>query len=227
LYAKTGSRQRNVGKWLKRISHNGRPCVNWRGLAMPLSRYSSVVRPSGQRWTRFYDTPLNQIHKALDGLERAGVLVSRVVGTTREYEFNARYALRDELRALLTKALSLYPARLRDESEFPHLPLRVLHSRPWKGHPRSSNMALRAIGVALRQNFPHYYNILRFQHGSTFCIRESRIHPYEHDVGMAGSCGNEPAGESAADVASGPRLPVSSCCIFCNSCLTEPRQVRE
>jgi hypothetical protein len=64
---------------------------------------------------RFYDTPLNPIQKALDALERAGVLVSRAVGTTREYEFNPRYALRDELRALLMKALSFYPARLRDE----------------------------------------------------------------------------------------------------------------
>jgi hypothetical protein len=64
---------------------------------------------------RFYDTPLNPIQKAFDTLERAGVLVSRAVGTTREYEFNPRYALRDELGALLTKALSFYPARLRDE----------------------------------------------------------------------------------------------------------------
>jgi hypothetical protein len=64
---------------------------------------------------RFYDTPLNPIQKALDALERAGVLVSRAVGPTREYEFNPRYALRDELRALLTKALSFYPTRLRDE----------------------------------------------------------------------------------------------------------------
>ncbi|MEX2125339.1 MAG: winged helix-turn-helix domain-containing protein [Woeseia sp.] len=64
---------------------------------------------------RFYDAPLNPIQKALDALERAGVLVSRAVGTTREYEFNPRYALRDELRTLLTKALSLYPASPRDE----------------------------------------------------------------------------------------------------------------
>jgi hypothetical protein len=55
------------------------------------------------------------LQKALDALERAGVLVSRAIGTTREYEINPRYALRDELRALLTKALSFYPAGLRDE----------------------------------------------------------------------------------------------------------------
>ena len=45
------------------------------------------------------------MQKALDGLERSGILVSRTVGSTREYEFNPRYAMRDELRALLEKAL--------------------------------------------------------------------------------------------------------------------------
>jgi len=64
---------------------------------------------------RFFDAPLNPIQKALDGLERSGVLVSRSVGSTREYEFSPRYPMRDELRTLLEKALSLYPKELRDE----------------------------------------------------------------------------------------------------------------
>ncbi len=64
---------------------------------------------------RFFDAPLDPIQKALDGLERSGVLVSRSVGRTREYEFNTRYPMRDELSALLEKALSLYPNELRDE----------------------------------------------------------------------------------------------------------------
>lgn len=64
---------------------------------------------------RFYDVPLDPLQKALDGLERAGVLVSRMVGSTREYEFNTRYPLRDELAAILDKALALYPKALRDE----------------------------------------------------------------------------------------------------------------
>jgi hypothetical protein len=64
---------------------------------------------------RFYDAPLDPVQKALDGLERSGILVSRAVGSTREYEFNPRYPMRDELRALLEKALSLYPEALRDE----------------------------------------------------------------------------------------------------------------
>ena len=78
---------------------------------------------------RFYDAPLDPIQKALDGLERSGILVSRAVGSTREYEFNPRYPMRDELRALLDKALSLYPVALRDE-------LLVTRKRPRrKGKP--------------------------------------------------------------------------------------------
>ena len=78
---------------------------------------------------RFYDAPLDPIQKALDGLERSGILVSRAVGSTREYEFNPRYPMRDELRALLDKALSLYPDALRDE-------LLVTRKRPRrKGKP--------------------------------------------------------------------------------------------
>jgi hypothetical protein len=64
---------------------------------------------------RFFDAPLDPMQKALDGLERSGVLVSRSVGSTREYVFNPRYPMRDELRALVEKALSLYPKELREE----------------------------------------------------------------------------------------------------------------
>lgn len=78
---------------------------------------------------RFFDAPLDPVQKALDGLERSGVLVSRSVGSTREYEFNPRYPMRGELRALLEKALSLYPKELRDE-------FRIVRKRPRrKGKP--------------------------------------------------------------------------------------------
>ena len=90
-----------------------------------------IARDRGyaREMARFFDAPLNPIQKALDGLERSGVLVSRSVGSTREYEFNPRYPLRDELRTLLEKALSLYPKDLRDE-------LLVIRKRPRrKGKP--------------------------------------------------------------------------------------------
>ncbi len=90
-----------------------------------------IARDRGyaREMARFFDAPLNPLQKALDGLERSGVLVSRSVGSTREYEFNPRYPLRDELRTLLEKALSLYPKDLRDE-------LLVIRKRPRrKGKP--------------------------------------------------------------------------------------------
>ena len=90
-----------------------------------------VARDRGyaRQIARFFDAPLDPIQKALDGLERSGVLISRIVGRTREYEFNPRYPMRDELRALLEKALSLYPVDLRDE-------LLVVRKRPRrKGKP--------------------------------------------------------------------------------------------
>ena len=51
----------------------------------------------------------------MEKLEAAAVLVSRSVGTTREYQFNPHYPARAELTALLNRALSLYPAKLRDK----------------------------------------------------------------------------------------------------------------
>jgi predicted transcriptional regulator len=90
-----------------------------------------VARERGyaRQIARFFDAPLNPVQKALDGLEQAGILVSRAVGNTREYEFNPRYPMRDELRALLEAALSMYPEDLRDE-------LLVTRKRPRrKGKP--------------------------------------------------------------------------------------------
>lgn len=78
---------------------------------------------------RFFDVPLAPIQKALDGLEFAAVLVSRTVGRTREYEFNPRYLLRDELAAMLEKALRFYLEERRNA-------LLVFRSRPRrKGKP--------------------------------------------------------------------------------------------
>jgi hypothetical protein len=67
---------------------------------------------------RFYNAPLHPVQRALESLEAAGVLVSRAVGQAREYEFNPRYAARAELANLLARALSLYPANLREALEF-------------------------------------------------------------------------------------------------------------
>ena len=63
----------------------------------------------------FYDTDLKPIQMQLDKFEKGGVLVSRSIGRTRPYEFNPRYPFLNELKALLEKALSFYPAKEQEE----------------------------------------------------------------------------------------------------------------
>lgn len=56
-----------------------------------------------------FDCPLSVVQKQLGKFEQGGVLVSRLVGRTRLYTWNPRYALGEPLHALLAKALSLLP----------------------------------------------------------------------------------------------------------------------
>ncbi|MCE9647258.1 MAG: ArsR family transcriptional regulator [Chloroflexi bacterium] len=65
--------------------------------------------------TSFYGTDLKPIQMQLDKFEKGGVLVSRTIGRTRPYEFNPRYPFLTELKALLEKALSFYPAKEQEE----------------------------------------------------------------------------------------------------------------
>jgi hypothetical protein len=58
---------------------------------------------------------LKSIQRQLDKLEAGGVLVSREVGRTRPYSLNPRYPFLKELRNLLGKALSFYPAGEQEE----------------------------------------------------------------------------------------------------------------
>ena len=64
---------------------------------------------------RFFNTDLKSIQNQMDKLEAGGVLVSRAVGRTRPYVFNPRYPFLAELKALLEKALSFYPAKEQEE----------------------------------------------------------------------------------------------------------------
>jgi len=63
----------------------------------------------------FYGTDLKPIQMQLDKFEKGGVLVSRSIGRTRPYEFNPRYPFLNELKTLLEKALSFYPANEQEE----------------------------------------------------------------------------------------------------------------
>lgn len=64
---------------------------------------------------RFYNTDVKSIQGQLDKMEKGGVVVSRAVGKTRPYVFNPRYPFLNELKALLSKALSFYPVKEQDE----------------------------------------------------------------------------------------------------------------
>jgi len=64
---------------------------------------------------RYFNTDLKSVQNQMDKLEAGGVLVSRAVGRTRPYVFNPRYPFLNELKALLEKALSFYPAKEQEE----------------------------------------------------------------------------------------------------------------
>lgn len=83
----------------------------------------------GSEIARFFNTDLYGIQKQLDKLENGGVLASYRAGRTRLYRFNPRYSFRKELRLLLEKALSFYPAAEQER-------LRIVRRRPRrKGKP--------------------------------------------------------------------------------------------
>lgn len=63
---------------------------------------------------RFYDADLRTIQNQFEKLETGNVLYSRMLGKTRVYAFNPRYPFMDELKALLEKAFSFYPAEDQD-----------------------------------------------------------------------------------------------------------------
>ncbi|MBK9006242.1 MAG: winged helix-turn-helix transcriptional regulator [Anaerolineae bacterium] len=82
-----------------------------RALVYILSREEGYAREIAS----FYGTDLKSVQLQLDKFEKSGVLVSRSVGRTRPYMFNPRYPFLTELKALLEKALSFYPAKEQEE----------------------------------------------------------------------------------------------------------------
>lgn len=59
-----------------------------------------------------FEIPVSQTQRQLERLEREGILVSRLVGKTREYTFNPRYLFKTELSKLLRKALKNLPENI-------------------------------------------------------------------------------------------------------------------
>ncbi|MBC7876757.1 MAG: winged helix-turn-helix transcriptional regulator [Anaerolineales bacterium] len=75
-----------------------------------------VARGSGYptEIAAFFNVSLRQIQNQLDLLESGSVLASQLIGKTRIYEFNPRYAFLGELKTLLEKALSFYPKEIQE-----------------------------------------------------------------------------------------------------------------
>jgi hypothetical protein len=58
---------------------------------------------------RTFDEPVNKFQQQLKRLEEGGVIVSRLVGRTRVYTFNPRYAFLKELTAFISRAYEFVP----------------------------------------------------------------------------------------------------------------------
>lgn len=64
----------------------------------------------GTQLHRSLKTPLTPIQKALNRLEKGGLITSYYEGKTRLYQFNPAYPLMAELEQLIKKAYTLLPA---------------------------------------------------------------------------------------------------------------------
>lgn len=69
----------------------------------------------GTQLHRSLGTPLTPLQKALNRLEKGGLITSYYEGKTRLYQFNPAYPLINELEHLLKKAYTLLPAQKKKE----------------------------------------------------------------------------------------------------------------
>ncbi len=60
---------------------------------------------------KLFEIPVNGIQQQLKRLEDGGVLVSLMVGRTRLYQFNPRYAFLKELGELIQRAIQFLPEK--------------------------------------------------------------------------------------------------------------------
>lgn len=65
-----------------------------------------------------YQMPVSNVQKQLERMERDGLLVNTKAGRTRIYRINPRYAFKEEVEALLAKALSVAPRSLQDKLQY-------------------------------------------------------------------------------------------------------------
>ena len=62
-----------------------------------------------------FDMSVSNVQKHLVRMERDGLLVNNKVGRTRVYKINPRFAFKDEVEAMLAKALTMAPTTLREK----------------------------------------------------------------------------------------------------------------
>ena len=74
---------------------------------------------------RAINVSLSQAQKAVDSLERAGVVVGVLEGTARRLRLNPRFLARPELEALLTKLSEIEPALQERLAEIRRRPRRA------------------------------------------------------------------------------------------------------
>lgn len=75
------------------------------------ARNTGYPREIANTWSMDVSTVQNQLLR----MERDGLLVSRTVGRTRVFEFNPRYAFKNEVKALLNKALTQLPPGVQEQ----------------------------------------------------------------------------------------------------------------
>lgn len=69
----------------------------------------------GTQLHRTLKTPLTPLQKALNRLEKGGLITSYYEGKTRLYQFNPAYPLMGEVEQLLKKAYTILPAQLKKD----------------------------------------------------------------------------------------------------------------
>lgn len=62
-----------------------------------------------------FEMSVSNVQKHLERMERDGLLVSEKIGRTRVFSFNPRYIFKEEIDALLAKALGFAPAALKEK----------------------------------------------------------------------------------------------------------------
>ena len=77
-------------------------------ILLSVERYGQIYATDT---SKTFDIPVYSVQKQLAKMEQSGVLVSRFYGKVRLYEFNPRYPLLNELKALLRKTFDFLPER--------------------------------------------------------------------------------------------------------------------